>query len=102
MYNRHVFSTNPLSRVNTIVTISCRGRVVTNVVSTCDPTPLYYMQLNIFKRIGSPPSLDRMLSLSHERHKSYWQGRHYENVDCGYSLEPPQRGGSNLYPQFMF
>ena len=49
MYNRHVFSINPLSRVNTIVTISCRGRVVTNVVSTCDPTPLYYMQLNIIK-----------------------------------------------------
>ena len=48
-YNRHVFSINPLSRVNTIVTISCRGRVVTNVVSTCDPTPLYYMQLNIIK-----------------------------------------------------
>ena len=49
MYNRHVFCINPLSRVNTIVTISCRGRVVTNVVSTCDPTPLYYMQLNIIK-----------------------------------------------------
>ena len=27
-----------------------RGRVVTNVVSTCDPTPLYYMQLNIIKK----------------------------------------------------
>ena len=51
MYNRHVFSINPLSRVNTIVTISCRGRVVTNVESTCDPTPLYYMQLNIIKLI---------------------------------------------------
>ena len=21
------------------------------------------------------------------------------NIDCGYSLEPPQRGGSNEYPQ---
>ena len=50
MYNRHVFSINPLSRVNIIVIISCRGRVVTNVVSTCDPTPLFYMQLNIIKR----------------------------------------------------
>ena len=27
-----------------------RGRVVTNVMSTCDPTPLYYMQLNIIKK----------------------------------------------------
>ena len=25
-----------------------------------------------------------------------------ENLDCGYSLEPPRRGGSNEYPQFMF
>ena len=25
-----------------------------------------------------------------------------ENIDCGYSLEPPQRGGSNRYPQSMF
>ena len=24
------------------------------------------------------------------------------NVDCGYSLEPPRRGGSNEYPQSMF
>ena len=25
-----------------------------------------------------------------------------QNIDCGYSLELPQRGGSNKYPQFMF
>ena len=25
-----------------------------------------------------------------------------QNIDCGYSLEPPSRGGSNEYPQFMF
>ena len=25
-----------------------------------------------------------------------------QNLDCGYSLEPPQRGGSNEYPQSMF
>ena len=24
------------------------------------------------------------------------------NIDCGYSLEPPHRGGSNVYPQYMF
>ena len=24
------------------------------------------------------------------------------NIDSGYSLEPPQRGGSNEYPQSMF
>ena len=25
-----------------------------------------------------------------------------ENIDCGYSLEPPRRGDSNEYPQSMF
>ena len=25
-----------------------------------------------------------------------------QNVDCGYTLEPPHRGGSNVYPQSMF
>ena len=25
-----------------------------------------------------------------------------QNIDCGYPLEPPPRGGSNGYPQSMF
>ena len=25
-----------------------------------------------------------------------------QNIDCGYKLEPPRRGGSNLYPESMF
>ena len=25
-----------------------------------------------------------------------------QNIDCGYSLEPPRRGNSNEYPQSMF
>ena len=25
-----------------------------------------------------------------------------QNIDCGYSLEPPREGGSNEYPQYMF
>ena len=25
-----------------------------------------------------------------------------QNIDCGYMLELPLRGGSNRYPQFMF
>ena len=25
-----------------------------------------------------------------------------QNTDCGYSLDPPHRGGSNEYPQSMF
>ena len=25
-----------------------------------------------------------------------------QNIDCGYMLEPPRRGGSNEYPQSLF
>ena len=25
-----------------------------------------------------------------------------QNIDCGYSLEPPRQGGSNEYPLSMF
>ena len=25
-----------------------------------------------------------------------------QNIDCGYSLEPPRRGGCNEYPQSIF
>ena len=25
-----------------------------------------------------------------------------QNIDCGYTLEPPRRGGSNEYPQSLF
>ena len=25
-----------------------------------------------------------------------------QNIDCGYTLEPPRRGGSNKYPQSIF
>ena len=25
-----------------------------------------------------------------------------QNIDCGYSLEPPRRGGCNKYPQSIF
>ena len=25
-----------------------------------------------------------------------------QNINCGYSLEPPRRGGSNDYPQSIF
>ena len=34
--------------------------------------------------------------------KKLWYFHIYaQNIDCGYSLEPPRRGGSNAYPQSM-
>ena len=34
--------------------------------------------------------------------KSYIFHVSSQNIDCGYSLEPPRRGGTNKYPQSMF
>ena len=36
--------------------------------------------------------------------KNLWYFFHIfaQNIDCGYSLEPPRRGGSNEYQQSMF
>ena len=36
--------------------------------------------------------------------KKLWYFFHIstQNIDCGYLLEPPRRGGSNAYPQSMF
>ena len=36
--------------------------------------------------------------------KKFWFFFHIsaQNIDCGYSLEPPRQGGSNEYPQSMF
>ena len=33
--------------------------------------------------------------------KSWYFSYFCTNIDCGYSLEPPHRGGSNKYPQSM-
>ena len=36
-------------------------------------------------------------------HKKFWYFHvSAQNIDCGYSLELPRRGGSNEYPQSMF
>ena len=36
--------------------------------------------------------------------KKFWYFFHIsaQNIDCGYSLEPPRRGGSNEFLQSMF
>ena len=36
--------------------------------------------------------------------KKFWYFFHIsaQSINCGYSLEPTQRGGSNEYPQSMF
>ena len=51
--------------------------------------------LNI-KKISSPKTENFEIKNSDIFHISA------QNIDCGYSLEPPRRGGSNEYPQSMF
>ena len=50
---------------------------------------------NILK-ISSPKTENFRIKISDIFHTSV------QNIDCGYSLELPRRGGSNKYPQSMF
>ena len=40
--------------------------------------------------------MNRLIYLSHTLRKLA------QNIDCEYTLDPPRRGSSNEYPQFMF
>ena len=48
------------------------------------------------KKISSPKPENFQIKICDNFHISA------QNIDCGYSLEPPHRGGSNEYPQSIF
>ena len=48
------------------------------------------------KKISSPKPENFQIKICDDFHISA------QNIDCGYSLEPPHRGGSNEYPQSIF
>ena len=52
--------------------------------------------IKIYRKNSSPKTEDFQIKISDIFHVSA------QNIDCGYSLEPPRRGGSNEYPQSMF
>ena len=56
------------------------------------------MAIQIYRKI-SPPKTENVQIKNSEIFRISAQ-----NIDCGYSLEPPRprRGGSNEYPQYMF
>ena len=54
-----------------------------------------YAYSNILK--SSPPKTERFSDKNSDIFHPDAQ-----NINCRYSLEPPRRGGSNEYPQFMF
>ena len=72
-----------------------------NLVITSDAAPDYkplrkHAYSNIKKNI-SPPKTENFSGKNFDIFHISAQ-----NIDCGYSLEPPYQGGSNEYPQFMF
>ena len=61
--------------------------------------PLVTLRKHAYSNIQkiSPPKTEKFqIKKSDSCHSSA------QNIDCGYSLEPPPRGGSNEYPQSMF
>ena len=58
--------------------------------------PLRKQAYSNIKKISSPKPENFQITISDNCHISA------QNIDCGYSLEPPQRGGSNEYPQSIF
>ena len=56
------------------------------------------MKTRLFKYIENFTTKNWMFSDKKKSDISYFSS----NIDYGYSLEPPRRGGSNEYPQSMF
>ena len=94
-----IFSLFPIVKLNANYAEICR---VGNVESDYQQVPLvhfYSLRKHVYSNILKflPPK------------NEYFQMKNSDifhisaqNIDCGYSLEPPRRGGSNEYPQSMF
>ena len=84
---------------------------------------IYLNQKEILKTVGNMRTLsiiEKPLITKNMPIQIYWEFYHQktktfrwktldiffyifaQNIDCGYSLEPPQQGSSNAYPQSMF
>ena len=67
-----------------------------------------YMLFNIFKIVIRKYAYSNILKILPPKNENYLIKNsdifHIsdENIDCGCSLEPPRRGGSNEYPQSMY
>ena len=87
---RHVFALHNLDWLQSPVTIFL-------IILFNNPLE-YITKTRLFKYIENlPPKTESFqIKISDIFHISA------QNIDCGYSLEPPCRGGSNEYPQSMF
>ena len=68
------------------------------VVNPINVATLFVTKTRIFKYIENFTTKNWKFSDK----TSYIFHIYVENIDCGYSLEPPRRGGFNEYPQSMF
>ena len=95
---KHVFGHIQTANVQ----ISLRIRAVLSLPSLSANGIIRYYTLrkhvysNILKI--SPPKKNENFEIK----KSHIFHTLLKNIDCGYSLEPTRRGGSNEYPQSMF
>ena len=73
----------------------CAGKQTVNLRSCL--SCLKHYENTLFKYIENFTSKNREFS-----DKNWYFHTSAQNIDVGYSLEPPQRGSSNEYPQSMF
>ena len=64
----------------------------------CISVQVHYenMPIQIYRKFSHQKNENFQIKISDIFHISA------QNIDCGYSLEPPRRGGSNGYPHSMF
>ena len=67
------------------------SRNIAKTTDHCENTPI-----QIYRKFLPPKTGNFQIKISDIFHMSS------QNIDCGYSLEPPRRSGSNEYPQSMF
>ena len=71
-------------------------RDATETVTVSEHFPLRKHAYSNIKKISPPKTENFQIKNSDIFHISA------QNIDCGYSLEPPRQGSSNEYPQSMF
>ena len=79
-----------------ILLFSSSNRLVTQISVYVHNKPLRKHAYSNILKILPPENENWRLKKSNIFHISA------QNIDCGYSLEPPRQGGSNEYPQSMF
>ena len=76
----------------------CEDHDQPRIIGTVEPNKVYITKTRLFKYIENFTSKNWKFS---DKNSDIFH-IYAQNIDCGYSLEPPRRDGSNEYPQSMF